>query len=276
MVQQNENDGDPWSSSLPSAEDARLEAAAARRELHAGVGTEEHDTTPRGFQYCAMSKRCYFAFVALLVVSLVVMVAVAVSKQSGESPVEMFMDVFGHGKVATASSDPEKGDIILTSSAFSDMGTIPKQYTADGANESPPLSWSEVPKGAKSLVLICDDPDAPAMDEWNHWVAYDIPPVLSGLEQGVLPLATESVYSDAELESVEFHQGPNSWGDGSFGWKGPDPPKGSGMHRYVFRIFAMKSMLELEPDSASKDEVVFAMKKLGVLGFGTLIGTYER
>src|SRR3989454_5607332 len=72
----------------------------------------------------------------------------------------------------------------LKSSAFTAGEMIPKKYTCDGPDVSPPLSWSDVPAGAKSLALIADDPDAP-MGTWVHWVAWNIPPNARGLEEGV-------------------------------------------------------------------------------------------
>ncbi len=73
--------------------------------------------------------------------------------------------------------------MTITSSAFTDGGMIPKDYTCDGSNVSPALSWSGIPAGTKSLALICDDPDAP-MGNWVHWVLFNIPPTASGLHAG--------------------------------------------------------------------------------------------
>ncbi|NQT10235.1 MAG: YbhB/YbcL family Raf kinase inhibitor-like protein [Desulfobacteraceae bacterium] len=70
----------------------------------------------------------------------------------------------------------------LQSTAFKDGEMIPGKYTCDGADVSPPLSWNALPTGTKSLVLICDDPDAP-MGTWVHWVYYDITPETTGLPE---------------------------------------------------------------------------------------------
>ncbi len=73
----------------------------------------------------------------------------------------------------------------LTSPAFAEGQPIPQKYTGEGADVSPPLSWSDLPKGAKELVLICDDPDAPTKDPWVHWVIYKIPATAKGLPEGI-------------------------------------------------------------------------------------------
>ena len=74
--------------------------------------------------------------------------------------------------------------MILSSTAFENEGSIPQKYTCDGPDLSPPLYWDKVPAQAKSLALICDDPDAP-MGVWVHWVYYNIPVTLKGLPEGI-------------------------------------------------------------------------------------------
>ncbi|MCH8029808.1 MAG: YbhB/YbcL family Raf kinase inhibitor-like protein, partial [Candidatus Dadabacteria bacterium] len=74
--------------------------------------------------------------------------------------------------------------INVTSAAFEEGGMIPRQYSCDGADISPPLAWSGVPEGTKSIALICDDPDAP-VGVWVHWVLYNLPPDTTGLPEGV-------------------------------------------------------------------------------------------
>ena len=93
----------------------------------------------------------------------------------------------GCGGRPQSSSGPGSGEaaitIKLTSTAFREGETIPKEFTADGKSISPPLQWAPPPQGTKSLVLICDDPDAPSVT-WVHWVLYDLPPETRSLEQG--------------------------------------------------------------------------------------------
>src|SRR5574341_1376193 len=98
--------------------------------------------------------------------------------------------------------------------AFANGETIPARLTADGADVSPPLSWSGAPAGTKSFALIMDDPDAPA-GSWVHWLVYDIPPTQTSLPAIVPGTAT--------IEGGARH-GKNSWG--KLGYGGPAPPPG--------------------------------------------------
>lgn len=149
--------------------------------------------------------------------------------------------------------------IQIQSSAFSEGGAIPKQYTCDGKDISPPLSWTGVPEGAKSLALICDDPDAPRKT-WVHWVLFDLPAGTKGLSEGVT--ARESAEGGTH--------GVNDFR--KLGYGGPCPP--SGTHRYLFKLYALDSDLKL-PAGATKDQVVRAMEG-HILGEGTLTGKYSR
>jgi Raf kinase inhibitor-like YbhB/YbcL family protein len=151
--------------------------------------------------------------------------------------------------------------IELTSTAFQPGGTIPKQHTADGADRSPPLHWSEPPSGTKSLALICDDPDAPG-GTWVHWVLFNLPSQTRELEEGVP--TTETLGNGAK-------QGTNDFGN--IGYGGPDPPKGK-PHRYLFKLYALDVAVDL-PAGATKAQLTDAMKG-HILGEGQLVGTYGR
>jgi len=161
---------------------------------------------------------------------------------------------------ATNKTSGEKMAISLTSSAFAEGKTIPTKYSSEGDDISPPLAWSGVPKEAKSLVLICDDPDAP-MGTWVHWVIYNLPPTTASLAEAVAPAKTRG---DGSM------QGYNS--AGKVGYQGPMPP--SGTHRYFFRLYALDKMLELKP-GATRAELDGAMKG-HILAQGQLMGTYTR
>ena len=158
--------------------------------------------------------------------------------------------------------------ITVTSEAFKSGAAIPKKYTEDGSDVSPPLKWQDVPNGTKELALICDDPDAPTSEPWVHWLLYKLPADVSELHEGVA--------ADAELKSpAGARQGKNSWKMGrNVGYRGPAPPKGHGVHHYHFRIYALDAPLSLAA-KADKKELLAAMKG-HVLAEGELVGTYER
>jgi Raf kinase inhibitor-like YbhB/YbcL family protein len=153
-----------------------------------------------------------------------------------------------------------KIEIKLTSSAFKEGQSIPRQYTCDGVNVSPPLEWSGVPKSAKTIAIICDDPDAPA-GTWVHWVLYNMPAENIGL--------VENLPATQDLKAGGF-QGKNDFG--KIGYGGPCPP--SGTHRYFFKIYALDSELPLKA-GATKADAEKAMEGHVVLQ-GHLMGTYKR
>ena len=148
----------------------------------------------------------------------------------------------------------------IKSPAFENNGVIPKQYTCDGINLSPSLSWSGISEGTKSLVLISDDPDAPA-GTWTHWIMYNIPPLSKGLQDGVLPM--QNLPHEAKQGLNDFKK---------IGYGGPCPP--SGTHRYFFKLYALDTKLNLE-GSATKKKLEDAMKG-HVLTEAQIIGKYSR
>jgi Raf kinase inhibitor-like YbhB/YbcL family protein len=148
----------------------------------------------------------------------------------------------------------------LTSSAFAQGAMIPKEYTCDGRDISPPLSWSEPPEKTQIFALIMDDPDAP-MGTWVHWVIYNIPATVHTLREGVPP--------NADLPDGS-RQGRNSWR--RIGYGGPCPP--SGTHRYFFKLYALDTMLGLAA-GATKEELLKAMEG-NILAQAELMGKYSR
>ncbi len=146
--------------------------------------------------------------------------------------------------------------LTLTSSAFKDSAFIPIDYTKEGKDLSPPLEWKNVPKGTKSMALICDDPDAPG-GSWIHWVLYNIPPLPDHLEEGAKNLSPDVIF------------GKNSWGDLSYG--GPQPP--SGTHHYLFTLYALDTVLKLEK-GVTKEDLLKSIKG-HVLDKATLTGLYH-
>ena len=146
----------------------------------------------------------------------------------------------------------------VSSTAFADGDTIPRRFTADGENVSPPLSWSDLPTGTHSVALICDDPDAPS-GRFVHWLAWNIDPDLYELHEGVPPLTRD------------FVQGANGFGDVGYG--GPSPPPGK-PHRYFFLLYALDNRPKLRP-GAKRTELQRAIEA-HVLAEGMLVGKYGR
>jgi len=157
--------------------------------------------------------------------------------------------------------------IEVTSSAFEDGEPIPKHYTEDGADVSPPLAFSNIPERAKELVILCEDPDAPTDEPWVHWLLYKIPPDIGSLPEGIPPKSRLK-------QPVGALQGKNSWKIGqTIGYRGPAPPPG-GPHRYFFRVYALEAKLVAEP-GVSKNVIMQEIED-HVIGKGQLMGTYER
>ena len=152
----------------------------------------------------------------------------------------------------------------VTSSAFQQGGSIPAQYTCEGQDISPPLSWSAVPANAKSLAMIVDDPDAPDPAKpqrvYVHWVLYNV------------PIQTTSLGENASKSGLPKGavQGKNDWGNASYG--GPCPP--IGRHRYFFKLYALDTMLT-GLNAATKADLERAMKG-HIVDSGELMGTYEK
>ena len=161
---------------------------------------------------------------------------------------------------STPAPQTSDGSIKLTSTAFKEGEPIPRQYTCNGVNVSPSLEWSGVPKSAKTLVIIADDPDAPS-GTWVHWVLYNLPADNIGM--------VENLPATDELRAGGF-QGKNDFG--KIGYGGPCPP--SGTHRYFFKIYALDSELPLKA-GATKAEVEKAMEG-HVVAQGQLMGTYRK
>jgi len=151
-------------------------------------------------------------------------------------------------------------EIKVTSRAFQEGGMIPRRYTCDGEDVSPPLAWTGVPEGTKTIALIGDDPDAP-MGTWVHWVLFNLPANIKEL--------AEAVPADKELLSGA-KQGRNDFR--RIGYGGPCPPGGT--HRYFFRLYALDSGLDLAA-GASKADLLKAIQG-HVLAEGQLMGKYKR
>jgi len=152
--------------------------------------------------------------------------------------------------------------LTVTSAAFAPGAAIPSQYTCEGPGVSPPLAWQGVPAGAKSLVLIEDDPDAPdpaaPMTIWIHWLVYDLPPTTQGLPEGVTALPAGA------------REGSNDWKHAGYG--GPCPP--IGRHRYFHKLYALDVVLG---DLHMPDRRTLETAMRGhVIAHAELMGTYQK
>lgn len=143
----------------------------------------------------------------------------------------------------------------ILSPVFNHNKKIPAKYTCDGENINPPLEFVDIPNKAKSLVLICDDPDAP-MGTWIHWVVLNIDPKTKEIPENSVP--------DGCVLGV------TSFGSKKYG--GPCPP--SGEHRYIFKLYVLKEKLELNSDATMSE----LMKEIdgNILAEAELIGLYSR
>jgi Raf kinase inhibitor-like YbhB/YbcL family protein len=146
------------------------------------------------------------------------------------------------------------GNMKLLSAAFEDGEAIPSEYTCDGSDISPPLSFSSIPENTKSLVLIVDDPDV-STGTWVHWLVWNIPANKSSFSKG---------------ENITFPQGKNDFENLNYG--GPCPP--SGTHRYFFKLYAVDTMLNINK-GATKEQLESAMSG-HIIEEAQLIGTYSR
>jgi Raf kinase inhibitor-like YbhB/YbcL family protein len=158
--------------------------------------------------------------------------------------------------------------ITVESPVLKEGQPIPKDYTADGKNVSPPITWSNLPPGTRELALICEDPSAPTPQPFVHWVVYKIPPTAKGLPEG-MPI-DDTTPMPAELKGTI--QGVSGFRRPI--WRGPAPPKPGRTHHYHFIVYALDAPLDLGP-GANKAQLLEAMKG-HIIGQGQLVATYER
>jgi Raf kinase inhibitor-like YbhB/YbcL family protein len=163
-------------------------------------------------------------------------------------------------EVAPQQTPSPANVFTLTSTIFKEGQPIPRQYTCDGVNVSPSLEWTAVPKTARTIAIIVDDPDAPS-GTFTHWLLYNLSSETMGLVEN--SPAGETLKGGGQ-------QGENDFG--KVGYGGPCPP--SGTHRYFFKIYALDDELALKP-GAKKADVEKAMEG-HIVGQAQLMGTYKR
>lgn len=189
-------------------------------------------------------------------VAALLLVAAAACAQSGEAP-----------KKIIAINRPEtktEGKLKVESPAFKEGQPMPDKYAGAGQNVSPPLKWSGVPKGAKTLALLAEDPDAPRPVIIVHWVLFNIPATTATLAEDQ-PKKEKLATPAGAIQGRNFGR--------QFGYMGPRPPAGNPPHHYHFQLFALDSELKLEPN-ADFAAVLKAMTG-HVIAKGETVGTYQ-
>lgn len=148
-------------------------------------------------------------------------------------------------------------DLRLESPAFANDGAMDDRYSKYHDNVVPPLRWSGLPEGTRSLALVCHDPDAPLPHGWTHWVVYGIAPEVSEIPEGGAAPGAEGV---------------NDFGES--GWGGPMPPPGHGVHHYYFWLYALDTQIDAGP-GLSRAELLERIDG-HVLEQARVIGTYQK
>ncbi len=148
----------------------------------------------------------------------------------------------------------------IESSAFKNNSEIPSRFTCDGEGVNPGLIFKDIPKEAKSLALVVDDPDAEPAGTWVHWLMWNVTPNVMEIKEASTPAGAVV--------------GANSWSDSPFrnSFGAPCPPNGS--HRYFFKLYALDIVLNIPSTSQSKD-LVSAMEG-HILSKAELMGRYQR
>lgn len=195
----------------------------------------------------------HWAILRVVYLALLTMCIAGCQKQAGEAPSPQIMP----------TQEEAAMEWSLTSPALSNNARIPPKYTADGADVSPPLSWTTPPEGTVELALICNDPDAPVGD-WIHWVLYGLSPDQEALSEGIPASGMLADLGGAK-------QGRNDFG--RIGYGGPAPPRGAD-HHYHFRLYALDAPMNLPP-GATAAELKSAMQGC-ILAEAEIVGLYSR
>jgi len=166
-----------------------------------------------------------------------------------------------------APPEPNTSAITVTSPALHSDQPIPKDYTADGKNMSPPLAWANLPAATRQLAVVCEDPDAGNPPPFVHWVMYKIPATAKGLPENI-PFEPDAAMPNeigGAIQGMSGFRRPI--------YRGPAPPPGK-VHHYHFVVYAIDSDLDLKPGLTRGD--LLAAIQGHVIGQGELVATYER
>jgi Raf kinase inhibitor-like YbhB/YbcL family protein len=156
---------------------------------------------------------------------------------------------------------------VVESPTMSTGTMMPRDYSPDGRNVSPPLTWRGLPEGTRQLAVLCQDHGAGNPPPWVHWIIYNIPATTSGLPEGIPFDPADPM--PAGLESAT--QGSNGWGLSMY--RGPAPPGGT-VHHYDFAVFALDTELDLPP-GLTRAELLEAIEG-HVIGQGNMVPLYRR
>jgi Raf kinase inhibitor-like YbhB/YbcL family protein len=169
--------------------------------------------------------------------------------------------------VVTLRAQPAPQPIVVGSPTLKAGERVPRDYTPDGRNVSPPLTWGALPAGTKEMAVICEDPDAGNPPPFSHWVVYRIPATAKGLPEGlpIDPAVALPPEIAGAVQGVSGFRRPI--------YRGPAPPPGK-PHHYHFVVYAIDTNLDLKP-GLNRAELLSAIQG-HVIGKGELVATYER
>ena len=200
----------------------------------------------------AMPVRLFLLSLSIVIIGVLAIAACGGDGNAGDEPKEADVDL-------EALEEGVPASIVVTSS-FADGEAIPGKHSCYGLDLSPPVSWTGLPEGTKSIAVVSVEPDAPDAKNWIHWLMYDIPPTTSEIPEAIR--STEAARVGGKHGKNDFRR---------LGWGGPCPPRGTD-HFYFLKVYALDTEIDLE-EGATKGEIVSAMTG-HLIGVGQLMGTY--
>ena len=174
----------------------------------------------------------------------------------------------GKSKTDRDAADSKSTKMVVSSPAFKNGEPIPKEYTADGQNKSPSLVWTKIPRETKEFILVCEDLDSLSAEPKIHWFACHIASEMTNVQEQFPASPFVSTTQGFIYQSINAF--------GRAGYSGPDPPKGTGPHRYRFHVRALDTSIRIAEGATPTATDILTMVSGHVIGEGELIGTYER